>query len=99
MFDMHTALLFLDEPTSGLDSAAAFHVMQILRRLCHGGRSIICTIHQPSSEVFHLSDNILLLSKGHQVYFGPSSGATDYFGSFGYQCPPATNPADYLCTL
>lgn len=87
-------MLFLDEPTSGLDAAAAFHVMQILRRLCQAGRSVVCTIHQPSSEVFHMSDNVLLLSKGHQVFFGPSSTVTDYFSALGYPCPPATNPAD-----
>ncbi|KAG6792827.1 hypothetical protein POTOM_001986 [Populus tomentosa] len=45
-------LLFLDEPTSGLDSAAAFFVIQTLRNIAHDGRTVISSVHQPSSEFF-----------------------------------------------
>ncbi|KMT01544.1 hypothetical protein BVRB_9g215460 [Beta vulgaris subsp. vulgaris] len=46
-------LLFLDEPTSGLDSAASFHVMsRIASNDRKNGRTIIASIHQPSSQVF-----------------------------------------------
>uniref|UniRef100_A0A6N2MI10 ABC transporter domain-containing protein n=1 Tax=Salix viminalis TaxID=40686 RepID=A0A6N2MI10_SALVM len=63
-------LLFLDEPTSGLDSASSFFVIQTLRNIARDGRTIISSIHQPSSEVFALFDDLFLLSGGETVYFG-----------------------------
>eukprot|EP01018_Ginkgo_biloba_P007515 Gb_05241 [translate_table: standard] len=54
-------LLFLDEPTSGLDSAAAFHVVKRLLSLARDDRrTVIASIHQPSSEVFQLFNNLCL---------------------------------------
>ncbi|CAM8982205.1 unnamed protein product [Rhodiola kirilowii] len=72
---MRPRLLFLDEPTSGLDSASAFFVTQTLRGLSRDGRTIIASIHQPSSEVFELFDRLFLLSGGRTVYFGQVSEA------------------------
>jgi len=64
-------ILFLDEPTSGLDSRAAQIVMRVVKRIAMTGRSIICTIHQPSAEIFYYFDRLLLLqSGGYEVYFG-----------------------------
>lgn len=71
------SLLFLDEPTSGLDSAAAFFVVQALRSIAHDGRTVISSIHQPSSEVFALFDDLFLLSGGQTVYFGESKRAAE----------------------
>jgi ABC-type multidrug transport system ATPase subunit len=71
-------LLFLDEPTSGLDSAASFHVMSRITKLARqDGRTVIASIHQPSSEVFELFSNLCLLSNGMTVYFGPVSMAEE----------------------
>jgi len=73
-------LLFLDEPTSGLDSAASFHVMsraRIAKLDRQDGRTVIASIHQPSSEVFELFSNLCLLSTGMTVYFGPVSMAEE----------------------
>jgi ABC-type multidrug transport system ATPase subunit len=70
-------LLFLDEPTSGLDSASAFFVVQILRSLARDGRTVISSIHQPSSEVFALFDDLFLLSGGETVYFGEAKTAIE----------------------
>ncbi|KAL6962766.1 ABC transporter G member 11 [Sarracenia purpurea var. burkii] len=72
---MRPRLLFLDEPTSGLDSASAFFVTQTLRGLSRDGRTVIASIHQPSSEVFELFDRLYLLSGGKTVYFGQASEA------------------------
>ncbi|KJE97267.1 ABC transporter [Capsaspora owczarzaki ATCC 30864] len=65
-------LLFLDEPTSGLDAFGAALVMSKIRQIAQSGRAVICTIHQPSAEIFGMFDHLLLLKKGgHQVFFGP----------------------------
>ncbi|XWS57318.1 hypothetical protein CRYUN_Cryun09bG0163500 [Craigia yunnanensis] len=65
-------ILLLDEPTSSLDNTSAFFVVQALRNIAHDGRTVISSIHQPSSEVFALFDDLFLLSGGETVYFGES---------------------------
>jgi ABC-type multidrug transport system ATPase subunit len=70
------SILFLDEPTSGLDSRGALLVMRAMKRICDTGRTICATIHQPSSAVFEMFDDLLLLKKGGNVIF---------FGELGEQ--------------
>jgi ATP-binding cassette subfamily G (WHITE) protein 1 len=90
-------VLFLDEPTSGLDTFTAYNVMATLRELAHEhGRTVICTIHQPSSEIFHLMDDLLLLSSGQVVYHGSVEDSVPYFAGIGFPCPLYNNPADYF---
>ncbi|XP_039032839.1 ABC transporter G family member 12-like [Hibiscus syriacus] len=89
-------LLFLDEPTSGLDSASAFFVIQTLRNVGRDGRTIITAIHQPSSEVFSLFDDLILLSGGEQVYFGEAKMAAKFFAEVGFPCPSRRNPSDHF---
>uniref|UniRef100_A0A7S3EFB3 Probable ATP-dependent transporter ycf16 n=1 Tax=Rhodosorus marinus TaxID=101924 RepID=A0A7S3EFB3_9RHOD len=93
------SLIFLDEPTSGLDSFNALNVMQSLRNLAERGRTIVTTIHQPRSNIFKLFDQLLLLSKGEVVYFGPANEAVAYFSKLGHPCPPEYNPADFMIDL
>lgn len=45
-------VLLLDEPTSGLDSSTAYRIIKLLKREALGGMTVLCTIHQPSSEIF-----------------------------------------------
>lgn len=52
-------MLFLDEPTSGLDSYMAQNILKTLKVMAAKGRTIVCTIHQPSSEVFELFDRFV----------------------------------------
>ncbi|KAL6195978.1 hypothetical protein ACLB2K_031595 [Fragaria x ananassa] len=89
-------LLFLDEPTSGLDSAAAFLVVQILRYIAQDGRTVISSIHQPSSEVFALFDDLVLLSGGQTVYSGQANKAVEFFAKAGVPCPSRRNPSDHF---
>ena len=49
-------LLFCDEPTSGLDSYMAMNIVDMLKNLAAKGHTILCTIHQPSSEVYDMFD-------------------------------------------
>ncbi|KAB2621516.1 ABC transporter G family member 11-like [Pyrus ussuriensis x Pyrus communis] len=89
-------LLFLDEPTSGLDSASAFFVTQTLRALARDGRTVIASIHQPSSEVFELFDQLYLLSSGKTVYFDQAADAYEFFAQAGFPCPALRNPSDHF---
>ncbi|KAL6505385.1 ABC transporter G member 15 [Orobanche gracilis] len=89
-------LLFLDEPSSGLDSAAAFFVIQAIKNLARDGRTVISSIHQPSSEVFALFDDLYLLSGGETVYFGEAKMATKFFAEAGFPCPSRRNPSDHF---
>jgi len=57
--------------------------------------TVLCTIHQPSSEIFQLFDNVIVLgTTGRIVYAGPSTNLTSYFEDCGFPNPPDTNPAD-----
>lgn len=49
---INPSLIFLDEPTTGLDSTTALNLVKFLNRLAHSGRTVVTTIHQPSSEIF-----------------------------------------------
>lgn len=93
------SLLLLDEPTSGLDSSSAHHLMISLQKMARAGRTVIASVHQPRSDVWHLIDNIILLSRGHIVYIGSTKELPQYFASLGHVCPPLTNPADWILDL
>ncbi len=57
-------LLFLDEPTTGLDSYAAYTLISLLKKLVgHSDRVFLCTVHQPSSEVFFMFDQVMVISR------------------------------------
>ncbi|ORX98562.1 hypothetical protein K493DRAFT_280357 [Basidiobolus meristosporus CBS 931.73] len=90
------SILFLDEPTSGLDAYTAMMVVHILKLLAANGRTVITVMHQPSSEIFHMFDDLMIMTEGKITYFGEASKAVDYYASIGYQCPMYTNPADYI---
>lgn len=92
-------LLLLDEPTSGLDSFAAKTVVEGLRRLAFTGRTIVCSIHQPSAEIFRLFDDLCLLAQGQVAYQGPAHLAVTHFEGLGYAFPKYINPADYMMKL
>ncbi|KAL0390792.1 UNVERIFIED_CONTAM: ABC transporter G family member 15 [Sesamum calycinum] len=89
-------ILFLDEPTTGLDSAASFFVIQAIKNLARDGRTVISSIHQPSSEVFALFDDLFLLSGGETVFFGEAKMATKFFAEAGFPCPSRRNPSDHF---
>jgi hypothetical protein len=90
------AITFLDEPTSGLDTAAAYKVVLVLKELAKAKQSVLCTIHQPSSEIFELFDQAIFLARGQIVYSGPPSGIRAHFESLGHVCPKDYNPADFV---
>ena len=74
------SILFLDEPTSGLSSRDSENVMDLLRELTLKGKLIFTVIHQPSSEIFKMFDDVIILDKGgYLVYSGNPVEAVMYF--------------------
>lgn len=93
------SLLFLDEPTSGLDSYSAHQLVSLLTKVAkNNNAAMLCTIHQPSSEVFFLFDQVIFLKEGRVFYQGPVSGIVSYFSTFGkeYKCHENYNPSDFV---
>ncbi|KAF3527397.1 hypothetical protein DY000_02043254 [Brassica cretica] len=93
------SLLLLDEPTSGLDSTSATKLLHILQGVAKAGRTVITTIHQPSSRMFHMFDKLLLISEGHPAYYGKAREAMEYFSSLRILPEIAMNPAEFLLDL
>ena len=94
------SLIFLDEPTTGLDSFTATSVMEILGDLARKeNRTVISTIHQPNSDIYEMFDRLMLLAKGHIIYFNKAESAVDYFSGIGERCPERSNPADFFMSM
>lgn len=96
---INPSLLLLDEPTSGLDSTNAQRILTTIRKLANGGRTVLTTIHQPSTRLYHMFDKVILLSEGCPIYFGPASAALEYFSSLGFSSSLTANPAEVLLDL
>ncbi|KAG7380307.1 hypothetical protein PHYPSEUDO_007319 [Phytophthora pseudosyringae] len=97
------SILFLDEPTSGLDARSAKLIMDGVRKVADTGRTIVCTIHQPSAEVFQVFDSLLLLKRGGEsVFFGDlgenASKLINYFEAIDgvVKLPSSYNPATWM---
>ncbi|XP_055957578.1 uncharacterized protein LOC126824736 isoform X2 [Patella vulgata] len=93
-------IMLLDEPTSGLDSSTAYSLMVQVKRYAEMyNKAVIVTIHQPSSQIFHMFNTLLLLADGHVAYFGKAEKALDFFEEINFVCEPHFNPADFLLEL
>lgn len=93
-------ILILDEPTSGLDSVSAARIVRLLKSLTQDPAcrtTIVASIHQPSSALYHSFDQVCLLANGTQLYFGPGGNTpAEFFAAQGRPCPPGYNIADHL---
>ncbi|XP_024044579.1 pleiotropic drug resistance protein 3 [Citrus clementina] len=97
------SIIFMDEPTSGLDARAAATVMRAVKNVVETGRTVVCTIHQPSIDIFEAFDDLVLMKNGGRIiYFGPlgqhSCKVIEYF-----ECIPGVlkikdnyNPATWM---
>lgn len=89
-------VMFLDEPTTGLDALSSYQCVKVLQDLTKSGRTIVCTIHQPSAAIYEMFDHIYLLADGRCMYQGAPKSTVQYLSSAGLQCPKYHNPADYI---
>mmetsp|Transcript_10082 Transcript_10082/g.15181 ORF Transcript_10082/g.15181 Transcript_10082/m.15181 type:complete len:661 (+) Transcript_10082:84-2066(+) len=92
-------ILFLDEPTSGLDSSTALSIVSLLRVLAKEGMIVVCSIHQPRSNIFSQFDKVMLLKKGRTAYYGKQSKIVSYFENMGHKLSQFSNPADWILDL
>ena len=74
------SILFVDEPTSGLSSRDSENVMDLLRELALKGKLIFVVIHQPSSDIYKMFDNMMILDTGgYMIYYGNPVEGVMYF--------------------
>jgi ABC-type multidrug transport system ATPase subunit len=67
--------------------------------LARKGRTVVLSVHQPSSRVYRMFDSVLLLAEGSCLYFGAGRDAMDYFASVGFAPGFHVNPADFMLDL
>jgi hypothetical protein len=88
------------QTTIGLDSTSAVALMRILETLARDEqKTIITSIHQPSSAVFFAFDKLMLLADGNVVYFGTPEESLEHVKSLGLECPAGYNAADHHMDL
>jgi ABC-type multidrug transport system ATPase subunit len=90
------SVLFLDEPTSGLDSYTALAIVRLLKKQTRRGRTVITTLHQPSSDIYKLFYKLIVVADGHIIYHGGPYDAITWFDRIGYKFPEYGNPADSI---
>ncbi|CAG4983721.1 unnamed protein product, partial [Parnassius apollo] len=89
-------VIFLDEPTTGLDIVSTRQIVVLLRLLSRQGRTIICTVHQPSASMFAFFDNAYIVGNGSCCYQGSTALLVPFLAEIGYVCPTTHNPADFV---
>jgi ABC-type multidrug transport system ATPase subunit len=57
----------------------ALSIVETMKHLAQQGKTIICTIHQPSSDIFEMFDRLLLLAEGRLAYIGELPRANEFF--------------------
>ncbi|XP_069686832.1 ATP-binding cassette sub-family G member 4-like isoform X2 [Periplaneta americana] len=92
-------VMFFDEPTSGLDSLSALQIILHLKSLAQEGRTVVCSIHQPSSQLFEMFDDVYVLSEGQCIYNGPNDSLTKNLEEEGFHCPIFYNRADFAIEI
>mmetsp|Transcript_15601 Transcript_15601/g.20340 ORF Transcript_15601/g.20340 Transcript_15601/m.20340 type:complete len:668 (-) Transcript_15601:3085-5088(-) len=93
-------IVMLDEPTSGLDSTSAVALMKMLKDLAWAKKkTVITSIHQPSSSVFASFTKVMLLADGNVVYYGNPRDSLQYLDNIGMPCPSGYNAAEHWMDL
>ncbi|PPS10775.1 hypothetical protein GOBAR_AA09865 [Gossypium barbadense] len=64
----------MDEPTTGLDARAVVVVMRVVKNIVSTKRTVVCTIHQPSIDIFEAFNEIILMKRGGQIIYSGELG-------------------------
>ncbi|XP_055839887.1 ATP-binding cassette subfamily G member 4 isoform X2 [Episyrphus balteatus] len=92
-------VLILDEPTTGLDSLIANQCILLLKKLAQEGRTIVCTIHQPSGLAIQMFDALYAIADGKCIYSGATRNLVPFLAQVDLKCPEIYNPVDYLMEI
>lgn len=97
----HLIFLFCDHLASllGLDCVASTRCIEYLKKLALDGRTIICTIHQPSASILKMFDQIYAIANGSCIYQGSSANLLEFLNDIELPCPSTYNPIDYLLEI
>ena len=90
-----------DNSTRGLDASTALDFIKSMRIMTDVlGQTTFISLYQAGEGIYGLFDKVMVIDKGHQVFFGPASEARSYFEGLGYKPLPRQSTADYLtgCT-
>ncbi|KAI4457161.1 abc transporter g family member 28 [Holotrichia oblita] len=90
------SVIFLDEPTTGLDEVSMKMCVELLKKLTLEGKTVICTIHQPSDSILKLFDRLYIMHSECCVYNGAPDDLVPFLASANLFCPTTYNPADYI---
>lgn len=88
-------VIFFFDIFRGLDSYSCNKVIELLKKLAAQGRTIICTIHQPSAKLFQEFDQVYVLSAGSCIYQGGTAQMVPFLQAVNIPCPMYHNPADF----
>jgi hypothetical protein len=99
IFFFNNLFTSVDEPTTGLDSSSSAQCIELLKKLTRQGKTVICTIHTPSSYILQSFDHIYAMASGQCCYQGSSSNLLRFLKDCQMECPNSYNPSDYLMEI
>lgn len=92
-------VMFFDEPTSGLDNSTSKKCVELLKQLAREGRTIICTIHQPSALLLNMFDHLFTVAEGQCIFTGTSNNIVPFLKELDIICPEYYSPSDFLLEI
>lgn len=95
----NSSVFILDEPTTGLDSKNALDVINISNMLAKNGRTVVSTIHQPSTLIMEKFDSFICLAKGRIIFNGNLQEMIQYFDYIEHPLPPYSNPSEHMIKI
>ncbi|XP_058815319.1 ATP-binding cassette subfamily G member 4-like [Topomyia yanbarensis] len=92
-------VMFFDEPTSGLDISTSKKCVELLKQLAREGRTIICTIHQPSALLLNMFDHLFTMAEGECIFTGTTGNIVPFLKEMDIICPEHYSPSDFLLEI